>query len=182
MSSINKAAIIAKAKECIASGKKQKEISRIVDREMLGLSSPSKGSSSHSAQQTAEKFIEVMRDEINSNPGISAISDDASMLTYSTPTRNGNGTYSVEINFTGDLERHSVAPWRYDDIKNIIALFNNGYDAANPVYGYWHGKKIRTKTSRTGTYFINNAVNNFMRNYAREYNVRKIEVNDIYNR
>ena len=88
----------------------------------------------------------------------------------SAPVRNGK-CYAVDLSFTGDLGRASLYQ---GGISNIIALFNNGYSASAPVYGMWHGKHIKSLTSRPELGFMQNAVDEFNARYAGKYNVRVV--------
>lgn len=79
----------------------------------------------------------------------------------------------MEINFTDDLTRESLEPARYGGVKNIIAIFNNGYpsdksrsEAISHVSGLWHGEYTTALDSRQGLYFLQDAVNDFNLNYG----------------
>lgn len=84
-----------------------------------------------------------------------------------------DGSYIIEINFTDDLTRESLQPYNYGGVRNIIAIFNNGYpqdrsrsEAISHVAGWWHGKETVALEYRPGLYFLQDAVNDFNMNYG----------------
>lgn len=84
-----------------------------------------------------------------------------------------DGSYVMEISFTDDLTRASLQPEKYGGVRNIIAIFNNGYpndrgrsEAISHVAGYWHGKETVALEYRPGLYFLQDAVNDFNMNYG----------------
>jgi hypothetical protein len=84
-----------------------------------------------------------------------------------------DGSYAMEIRFTDDLTRVSLQPEKYGGVRNIIAIFNNGYpsdkgrsEAISHVAGYWHGKETAALEYRPGLYFLQDAVNDFNLNYG----------------
>lgn len=70
-----------------------------------------------------------------------------------------------------------------DGIDNIVALFNNGYDAGKRVFGLWAGHEdlgvIGSRVSRKGLQFMQEAVRNFNRKYGAAYNVTAT-LDDVY--
>lgn len=181
MAGINMESILAKAKACTNTSEFQQKVQQKADvliREG-GVAQTSSGRmvTISEMQMAAAKFIEVLQNEI-SGSGI-AISGAVS-LTHGSPFQVAPNKYQIEVSFSGDLHRDSLAPDIYGGIDNIVALFNNGYAAGNRVYGIWHGEQIASLPNRTGIHFIESAVRNYMANYASEYGVIDIEVNPIY--
>lgn len=89
------------------------------------------------------------------------------------PQRQPDNSYKIEINFTDDLTRESLQPEKYGGVRNIIAIFNNGYpsdvgrsEAISHVTGMWHGKETTALGYRAGLYFLQDAVNDFNINYG----------------
>lgn len=90
------------------------------------------------------------------------------------PEMQPDGSYIMEISFTDDLSRPSLQPEKYGGVRNIIAIFNNGYpaggagrsEAISHVAGWWHGKEIVALPQRAGLYFMQDAVNDFNLNYG----------------
>lgn len=92
----------------------------------------------------------------------------------------GHNTYIIGVYFVGDMTRPSLDEAKYGGINDIVALFNNGVDhTMRPVHGLWHGKETWSRTVIPGTHFIEQAVTDFMGNYASEYNVTNISVEGI---
>lgn len=85
------------------------------------------------------------------------------------------GRYSTTVYFaderTGDTFRPSLKG-NGEGVDNIIALFDTGYLASRYVYGYWSSHEVwtRSKLSRVGLRFIEDAITEFNSIYGR-YNV-----------
>lgn len=200
MAGINWDSIMKKANACLDTPEKKREIKEIIDAHMLGkvtlIGGNSRGKSGRMSHKTpkeaAEKFIEVLTNEIKSHGatdigyadgrlGPSAI-DSLINIKHGDPYIDGD-KYCIDVNFDGELSRPSLAPKKYDGIDNIVALLNSGYEAGHTVFGIWekHGEdRIASLTSRGGAHFIENAVDNFMDNYSTEYGVEKIDISDTY--
>lgn len=140
----------------------------------------------------AAKFIEVLRNEIRSLEATSGFADGKlgatavealSQLDHGTPYKVGKYKYEIPVWFENGLRRDSLCPDEYDGIDNIAALLNSGYDAGHVVYGIWlhHSPfNIPSLQHRSGAHFIENAIRDYMGNYASDYGVTNIEVDDIY--
>ena len=190
----NDDAIRKKINATLDTSEQKRKIDNIVGNYMLGTvgisMAPGGGKAVKPIEQAASKFIEVLRAEIASHAGgdrsagglgPSAIAG-LSELDYGTPYKVGN-KYYIDVYFDGDLSRPSLAPERFDGVENIAALLNSGYVAGNRVYGVWekHGdERIASMVRRGGAHFIEQAKANFMGNYASEYGVIDIEVDEIY--
>ena len=145
----------------------------------------------NSPKAAGDMFVSVLRDEINAiattsaaeiqsgGLGESAISA-LNRIKASSPFKVSDNIYTIEINFAGDLSRPSMAPGKYEEIHNIAALLNNGYDANKPVHGFWHGEDRWSLAKRQGANFMNSAVDAFNRQYKEKYNVIDIKLNSIY--
>lgn len=105
----------------------------------------------------------------------SSIQDVVGTLSIGDVKEEGDGYYSIELNFGGNLVRQSLQPSRYSPVNNIIALFNNGYSARKQVWGEWPGHgRVGSRVSRPGLHFINDAVSSFNSQYGREYRATAI--------
>lgn len=186
MSTINIDSIVKKAEKVMSSSKYQKMIDKKVDEAIVGGSS----SLQNNVTEAAEKFIDVMCDEIQ---GQSAASGDGGLgetavdalsnLDSGSPVKIGRFLYQVPVYFTNNLHRESLAPKVYDGVDNIAALLNTGYTASHCVYGVWNGhgtKRRKSLTHRSGTHFIENAIENYMGNYAATYGIANIETDSVY--
>lgn len=201
MSSINMQSIISKATEFTESSEFQEQMEAKIDEIIRGGVSVNKRITVSGINMAAAKFIEVLQNEIRSHAiasgggglngrglGDTAVSALIN-LKHGIPVKVGKNQYEIEVRFDGDLERDSLAPDFYsgdDRIKNIAALLNNGYSAAHTIYGTWQGHgyadsfNIPSLREREGLHFIQNAIRNYMTNYAPEYGVINIEVDDVY--
>lgn len=197
MSSINMKSILDKAKACTATAKFQKRIEEKTDEVILtggGVTSwNGKAITIGGASAAAGKFIEVLQNEIRSLEASSGFAEGKlghtavaalEKLEHGSPHKVGKNKYQIEVWFSDDLYRESLAPDEYDGIDNIAALLNKGYTANQPVYGVWMGHSgnfnIASLPQRSGAQFIQSAIRNYMANYASEYGVLDIKVDDIY--
>lgn len=195
MATIDMESILAKAKKATASAGFQRNIERKVDDIIKNDGLSGRRFTVTGMHMAAAKFIEVLQNEIKShaasaggggfsdgNLGSTAV-DALLKLEHGEPYKVGKNSYQIEVWFTEDLSRESLAPNKYDGIDNIAALLNTGYDAAHRVYGIWkgHGDERRASlVERDGARFIENAIRDYMANYSSEYGVVDITVDDIY--
>lgn len=203
MASIDWSRILGKAEKLMESPSIRKKRDEIVKGILLGKITIGFGGSSPSlktAEDAADKFIQVLHFEINSHigedyadGGISEIAKEVmEEVQYSKPYCVGDKCY-IDIYFTNELSRKSLCPEEYDGIDNIVALLNSGYEAYGHVYGVWvnhrgqkstdmagNPKKIASLKSRGGAHFMEQAIIDFMGNYSTEYNVIRIELSDEY--
>lgn len=124
-------------------------------------------------RNAAKKLVQTIRDTAlgcNLPPSVAA---HFGSLKVGNLQRQPDGSYIIEINFTDDLTRESLQPENYGGVRNIIAIFNNGYpsdrgrsEAISYVTGWWHGKETRALEFRQGLYFMQDAVNDFNLNYG----------------
>lgn len=98
-----------------------------------------------------------------------------------------SGKYVLYVRFDDDLSRESLEnDLGYEGVRNIVALFNNGYKAGDYVYGHWNNHKpqsgssfhewstdtdafVRSRLERQGLGFIQQAVDTFNGNYGSMY-------------
>lgn len=196
MSNIDMKSIMEKAVKATNTSKFQKQIEAKTDEFALtgngGGKSNTVGGMPISPAFAAAKFIEVLRNEIRSLEATSGFADRKlgatavealSQLDHGTPYKVGKHKYQIPIWFENDLRRDSLCTDEYNGIDNIAALLNSGYDAGHVVYGIWlhHSPfNIPSLQHRSGAHFIENAIRDYMGNYASDYGVTDIEVDDIY--
>lgn len=200
MPTINMDSILAKAKAHTASSNFQKQLEERTDSMIMtdNMSGGALAPGGHmvtisGVSVAAAKFIDVLKSEIESlgagggfsngklgGTAVSALTE----LEHGSPYKVGKNKYQIEVWFSNDLHRDSLAPDEYDGVDNIAALLNNGYNAGNTIYGIWLGhhndQRIASLAQRDGAHFIESAIRNYMANYAREYGVVDIEVSDVY--
>lgn len=101
------------------------------------------------------------------------------------PMIKDDGSGSVAISMSSDPSRPSMYPEKYSGINNIVAIFNNGYDAGNVVYGkpeveiegqlsidgFFYTK---SKQHRDGLGFMQSAVAEFNAKCGGKYNVTAV--------
>ena len=192
--------IINKAKKYVESDSFQKKVEAKVDEIMLRGNSFGKRIRISGTAKAANKFIEVLQKEIQSHAvaegggglngrGLGATAVSAlTKLHHKNPTKIGKYQYQIEVWFSEDLRRDSLAPDYFDEgIDNIAALLNKGYPTTrHTVYGTWAGHgyadsfNIPSLRQREGLHFIENAVREYMAAYSKEYGVIDINVNDVY--
>lgn len=104
-------------------------------------------------------------------------------LAHTAPAKMPDGSYQVEIYFTGDKHRESLYPKGYPDgVENIVALLNNGFKIGSDkkqAFGKWYGIPTRGLRSREGLHFIQTAVYDFNAVYGDVYNAT-VWVDPVY--
>ena len=94
---------------------------------------------------------------------------------------NGGGEIIATIPFEfGNKHRDSLYPAGYSGVDNIVALFNNGYQACNTVYGLWHGKRVKSLQARDGLHFVQAAQRSFDGAQIGSARVLSIEIDGAY--
>lgn len=172
--------IFDKAVAFTKSGEFKKRLSKLADDAVAGRIVLEQGSQTHSPEEAADKFISVLNASIASSGmsggAVSAISEP----NYLPPVKIGDGKYLVTVYFSGDSSRPSLDEAHYGGIEDIVLLFNNGVGhTMKPVHGVWHGKETWSKTNITGSHFIENAISDFMGNYASDYGVISISADGV---
>ncbi len=101
----------------------------------------------------------------------------------------GNDMFQCYIYFLDDLSRESLETDENqgEGIDNIVALFNNGYVASSPKYGWWNGHKptgesiqystpgvmndayVISRQWRVSLNFMQNAIEDFYSKYSNKY-------------
>lgn len=183
MAYVNMESIIGKAKKYMGGSKGIVKQQRILRKAVLGKIKLDGVKSSHTPIEAAKKFIEVLESSING----ASLSDNAKSallggFDYNIVSGGNDCSYIITINFKENLSRPSLDPSHYKDgIGNLAALFNNGVDhTMKQVHGYWHEKETWSRTTISGTNFMQEARDNFMGNYAEEYNVLNVELSSDY--
>lgn len=185
------ASIMAKAEKCMDTDKMRRKAEKIVDDHMLGRSSDAETASRGvpTLAHTAYKFVDTVHRTLDDKAGseyadgelgptaISALGN----LDVLNGTKVGRGKYIACAYYPhGSLHRDSLEPDRYDGVYDIVRLLNDGYSANGRVFGIWpgHGDKKRySLMRRSGSHFIEQAIDDFMGNYASECGVTHIRYN-----
>jgi hypothetical protein len=174
---INIDSILDKVYAWERSDKGQKKIQGTVNKYVRNNVSRTKAGSRVVTQRdmldAARKLVQTIKDTAHGCDLPTSVLAHFDSLSIGKLQRQADDSYTIEINFTDDLTRESLQPEKYGGVRNIIAIFNNGYpadrsrsEAISHVAGYWHGKETVALEFRPGLYFLQDAVNDFNMNYG----------------
>lgn len=177
MSTINMDSILDKIYAWERSDKGQKKIQGTVNKyvrtNVQRTQAGSRVLTERDMKTAANKLVQTIRDTALGCDLPASVAAHFGSLKAGKIQRQPDGSYIIEINFTDDLTRESLQPEKYGGVRNIIAIFNNGYpsdggrsEAISYVTGWWHGKETRALEFRQGLYFMQDAVNDFNLNYG----------------
>ena len=174
---INMDSILDKVYAWERSDKGQKKIQGTVNKYVRNNVSKTKAGSRVVTQRdmldAARKLVQTIKDTAHGCDLPTSVLAHFDSLSIGKLQSQADDSYTIEINFTDDLTRESLQPEKYGGVRNIIAIFNNGYpadrsrsEAISHVAGYWHGKETVALEFRPGLYFLQDAVNDFNMNYG----------------
>ena len=177
MPAINMDSILDKVYAWERSDKGQKKIQGTVNKYVRNNVSRTKAGSRVVTQRdmldAARKLVQTIKDTAHGCDLPTSVLAHFDSLSIGKLQCQADDSYTIEINFTDDLTRESLQPEKYGGVRNIIAIFNNGYpadrsrsEAISHVAGYWHGKETVALEFRPGLYFLQDAVNDFNMNYG----------------
>ena len=177
MPTINMDSILDKLYAWERSDKGQKKIQGTVNKYVRNNVRRTKAGSrvvtENDMREAAKKLVQTIRDTALGCNLPSSVAAHFGSLKVGKLQRQPDGSYIIEINFTDDLTRESLQPEKYGGVRNIVAIFNNGYpsdrgrsEAISHVSGWWHGKETTALEFRQGLYFMQDAVNDFNLNYG----------------
>lgn len=177
MSTINTDSILDKLYTWERSDKGKKKIQNTVNQYVRNNVRKTKAGSrvltEDDMREAAKKLVQTIRDTARGCSLPSSVDAHFDSLEVGKLQRNQDGSYIIEISFSDDLTRESLQPEKYGGVRNIIAIFNNGYpsdmgrsEAISHVSGLWHGKETTALEFRPGLYFMQDAVNDFNLNYG----------------
>lgn len=134
-------------------------------------------------KEAADVFIGILKNQIDSSGLRSNVAAEINSLERdSSPTKLEEDKYSIGIGFSEDMARASLNP--SDELHNLAFLLNDGYGhTRHALRGIWvslsRGEAIPIVglRERGGEHFIENAIKEFMDNYADQYGVIDIVVN-----
>lgn len=134
-----------------------------------------------SMSRAAEVLIMKLKEAASQHNLPNSVREHFNSLKATSPYEVGKQKYKIDIIFEDDLSRMSLlitsgknsGQRTGDGISNIVALFNNGYDTSNKVFGLWEsrGEKISSLTHRDGLHFMESTVESFNREWGNLYNV-----------
>lgn len=177
MSGINTDSILDKVYAWERSDKGQKKIQSTVSKYVRSNINKTKAGSrvvtERDMKDAARRLVQNIKNAAHSCGLPTSVLAHFDSLNIGELQRQADGSYITEINFTDDLSRESLQPQKYGGVRNIIAIFNNGYpsdrsrsEAISHVVGWWNGKETFALGSRPGLYFLQDAVNDFNMNYG----------------
>lgn len=177
MPTINMDSVLDKVYAWERSDKGQKKIQSTVNKYVRNNVNRTKAGSRVVTQRdmldAARKLVQNIKDTAHGCDLPQSVLAHFDSLNIGKLQRQADNSYIIEINFTDDLTRESLQPEKYGGVRNIIAIFNNGYpsdmgrsEAISHVVGYWHGKETAALEFRPGLYFLQDAVNDFNLNYG----------------
>lgn len=192
---MNWGSILFQAKSAMKKPSRAKEVERLTQNYIINGGRLANGNTRLPISQVGKAFINILKQKILQRAGedhsagqlgqtaVDAVSDVSS----STPYQKGKNYY-IDINFNGAKHRESLAPETFSGIDNIVALLNNGYDAAKQIRGVWQGHTSDGEfyfslTHREGAHFIQDAIREFKELYGDKYGVIEIEpfiINEEY--
>ena len=177
MSVVNMDAILDKVYAWEKSEKGQKKIrktiNRYVSKNKTRTEAGSRVITESDINKAAKTLVDTVRNTATSCNLPASVAAHFDSLRAGKARRQEDGSYTVEISFSDDLSRESLDPSKYGGVRNIVAIFNNGYpsnegrvEAISNVTGFWHGEYISALGRRQGLYFMQDAVNDFNLNYG----------------
>lgn len=177
MPTINMDSVLDKIYAWERSDKGQKKIRGVVNKYVRNNIDRTKAGSRILTQRdmlvAARKLVQNIKDVANGCGLPSSVLAHFDSLSIGRLQRQPDDSYVIEINFTDDLTRESLQPEKYGGVRNIVAIFNNGYpadmsrsEAISHIAGYWNGKETVALEFRPGLYFLQDAVNDFNLNYG----------------
>lgn len=119
-----------------------------------------------------------------------SISKVGNTLVCSSPRKRADGRYEIVLSFSEEaLFRASLETTYYNPsgigVYNIVALFNNGYNARTSIYGTWNSTrygvigKVVSLDQREPLHFMQDAQDEFNNIYGKKYNVF-LELGQVY--
>lgn len=127
-------------------------------------------------QSAGEELVARLNSAIGATGKYAGAIGNASIDSISVSGTTGTVEISIDKN-----HRPSLWPEGYPDGWDDMAqLFNNGYNARDYVYGERGGKRIRSKPTMSGLYFVQNTVNEFKGRSGAQYTVKDIEIGERF--
>lgn len=131
---------------------------------------------SEAGESLANSISQAIVSNLNSGGAVAAVGS----VSVESPRKIGYGEYSIGVNIEQQF-RPSLVPEKYGGVDDMAALFNNGYVAANPVFGIWHGRPTRSVTIRVGAGFVGKGVYNYLTTHTGDkYKILDIDISDRF--
>ncbi len=184
MANVNISAVMDKVNAFSKSNTGSKKINEYIDKCVKdGRGVTEAGSTIVTKQamiRAAETLIMKLKESASQYNLPNSVREHFNSLRATAPYESGKQGYKIDITFEDDLSRMSLlitsgknsGQHTGEGISNIIALFNNGYDASSKVFGLWesHGENISSLTHRDSLNFMESTVESFNREWGNFYN------------
>ena len=151
MISINMDSVLSKVDDWKESSKGKRRMKSTIDKYVKNnVGKTQAGSTVLTRKMMADygnKLIQAVRNAASGHGLPGSVMDNVASLKKGKTAILPDGSYIMELSFGDDLTRPSLEPERYGGVRNIIAIFNNGYpkdsgrsEAISNVYGWWNGE------------------------------------------
>lgn len=202
MASINMSSIMHKVNAYASSKEGKKRTSDIINRYRKEGKTKTEGGSEILTKvrmaELASELINILKQTASSYDLPNSVMKHFETLDYIVQDI-GEDKFECYIYFNDDLSRESLETDynQGDGIDNIIALFNNGYVASAPKYGWWNGYSptgeslsrantgtelytyIKSKQARPSLRFMQTSIEDFYSKYGKQY-AMTVTLNDDY--
>lgn len=193
---INIDSILKKTKKFAGSSAGKNKVQQLREKafdrnESFGVSNGSGIVSKEGYVQATKLYLDLLKnykDDRFSPALYQIIKETIANASVSEPEKLGKGLYKVSITFNQALLRRDsiVGYYTGNYINNILALFNNGMDIRNgqPPIGYWdtHGIRIKAVSHRDSLLFMQNTTREFMNINKKLFDIKTIDIGEIYKR
>lgn len=130
------------------------------------------GGTSYSLATIAQEFVNELRTQMSSH-GLVGLD----MYNVGDPVEIAPGRFEIRIEFPDQegIHRPSLRPDKYPaGAYDIVTLLDEGYSADRPIYGMWHGQRIKSRQTFTGYHFIEDAIDDFTRKHQADFAIVSI--------
>ena len=185
---INWDSILKKAQQHMDTPAMKKKVNQKVDDVILSESDLTGTKNVHTALDAGYKFADVLINDIR----VAGLPKNVAELLENSvdvlkPYKLTNGTYKVCVYFDKDLQRDSMSTKKEYKPINLAGLYNYGVDhIMRQIFETTvdeTGRKVLqvSTTVIPGTFFMEHAKDDFMGNFATDYNVIEITINENMN-
>lgn len=174
MAGINWGSIMKKAEAYMETPAAKKKTQKIIDEYAFGVRTGGKGG--HSVKEAGDRFADVLYDAIHTSGLDREVLDDNMGIMVSDPKKLRDGTYMVIVTLPSKM-RDTMSSLKSYYPVDLVELYNDGVD--HVMRQIWEtdatGRKTTSRTVIPGSHYMEQAIINFMGNYAYEYNVISVE-------
>ena len=171
--SLDEAAVEAKVKKYLNSPQGKKKLQDKVNQYIDNDTRQSQGGSKIVTLAWANELARELCDLINSHAAGAGLAESVQAHVQSlTPLwaeRGHLGSVKAGLSFRdANMARPSVIPQIYGGVDNIVAMFEFGWNAKAPLFGWWHivHDYVQTRQFQPPLHFIGSAVEEFNSKYA----------------